>query len=238
MTISARRQLLCLWCGPVATVLFAVGFWMLARLLPPPSPADTIDQVAHLYAHNTNGLRLGVVVMQVAGALLGPWVAAITTQLRRIEGEDSPLTYTNLGLGMLTLIVFVVPPMAWQAAAFRLDRDPSTIQALHDLGWLAFIGIFSFPTVQCLAIALCILTDPRQRVLPRWLAYFNLWVAVGFAPAATIYFFKSGPLAWNGVVPWWIPIVVFFAWMIINTVAIRQAILGSDPQPGSIASAR
>jgi hypothetical protein len=110
---------------------------MLARLLPPPSPADTIDQVAHLYAHNTNGLRLGVVVMQVAGAVLGPWVAATTTQLKRIEGDDSPLTYTNLGLGMLTLIVFVVPPMAWQAAAFRLDRDSSAIQALHDLGWLA-----------------------------------------------------------------------------------------------------
>jgi hypothetical protein len=232
MTINARRQLVCLWCGPIAVVLFGVGFWMLARLLPPPSPADSADAVVDLYRHNTTGLRLGVVVMQVAGALLGPWVAAITTQLKRIEGRDSPLTYTNLGLGMLTLIVFVVPPMGWQAAAFRLERQPELIQALHDLGWLAFIGIFSFPSVQCLALAFCILVDPTQRVLPRWFAYFNLWVAIGFAGAATIYFVKSGPLAWNGVVPWWIPIAVFFSWMIVNTVTVRKAILEQDyPQP-------
>jgi hypothetical protein len=224
MTINARRQLICLWCGPAAAVLFGVGFWMLARLLPPPSPADSARQVVDLYSHNTNGLRLGVLVMQVAGALLGPWVAAITTQLKRIEGRDSPFTYTNLGLGMLTLVVFVLPPMAWQAAAFRPERDPASVQALHDFGWLAFIGIFSFPTIQCLAIAMCVLIDPDQRILPRWFGYFSLWVAIGFAPAATIYFFKSGPLAWNGIVPWWLPIGVFFAWMIVTTAVVRSAI--------------
>jgi hypothetical protein len=228
ISINARRQLVCLWCGPVATVLFGVGFCLLARLLPPPSPADSAEAVVAFYRGNTIGLPLGIVVMQIAGALLGPWVVAITLRLRRIEGSESPLAYTNLGLGMLTLIVFALPPMAWQAAAFRLDRDPEIVQALHDLGWLSFIGVFSFPFVQCLAVAFCILSDPHQRVLPRWLAYFNLWVAIGFAPAATIYFFKNGPMAWNGLVPWWIPIAVFFAWMIVNTIAVRRSIIEHD----------
>jgi hypothetical protein len=208
----------------VGVVVFGFGFWILAGLLPPPSPAETAQQVVELYAHNTNGLRLGIVVVQVAGGLLGPWVAAITAQLKRIEGPDSPLAYTNLGLGMLTLVVFVLPPMAWQAAAFRSERDAASVQALHDAGWLAFIGVFSFPTIQCLAIAVCVLIDPAQRVLPRWFGYFSLWVGLGFAPAATIYFFKSGPLAWNGIVPWWLPIGVFFAWMAVSTFVIRAAI--------------
>jgi hypothetical protein len=48
---------------------------------------------------------------------------------------------------------------------------------------------------------------------------------LGFAPAATIYWFKSGPLAWNGIIPFWLPIGVFFIWMIVNTAVVRSAIL-------------
>jgi len=126
---------------------------------------------------------------------------------------------------MVTLIVFVLPPMVMQTIAFRTDRDPSSMLALQDLAWLSFVGIFSFPTVQCLAIALCVLTAPDQSVLPRWFGYFNAWVGLGFAPAATIYWFKSGPLAWNGVIPFWLPVGVFCIWMIVNTSVVRSAIL-------------
>lgn len=158
---------MCLRCGPVAVVLFGLGVWVLARLLPPPSPASSADAVVALYRGNTTGLRLGVLMMQVAGALLGPWVAAITTRLKRIEGADSPLTYTNLGSRHVDVDRLRRSADGMQTAAFRLDRQPELIQALHDLGWLSFIGIFSFPSVQCLAMAFCKLSDPAQQVLPR-----------------------------------------------------------------------
>jgi hypothetical protein len=181
--------------------------------------------VVAFYAHHRAARQLGLLVVCLGGGLLGPWVAAITTQLKRIEGEHSPLSYTNLGLGMLTLIVFVLPMMVFQTAAYRSDRDPQILVALNDLGWISFIGIFSYPTVQCFAISACVLIDRSQHVLPRWFGYFNVWIGTGFTLAAPIYFFKSGPFAWNGLIPFWIPVSVFFVWMITNTTVIRTAIL-------------
>ncbi len=230
MSPNTRRQLLCLWCGPVATVFFGFGFVVLAGFLPPPSPADSIEQVVALYRDRTDGIRAGLLLTCLGGGLFGPWVAAISTQLKRIEGRDSPLTYTQLGLGMLTLVVFTIVPMVLQTAAFRLDRNPDALLALHDLGWITFIGVYAFPTVQCLAIAACVFSDPAQRILPRWFGYFNAWVAIGFMPASTIYWFKEGPFAWNGFFPWWLPVGVFFVWIVINTAVIRKAILAQAAQ--------
>lgn len=227
MTASARRQLICLWCGPVATLLFGLGFVVLAGFLPPPppSPHTAIEEIARLYGDHVDRIRAGLLITCLAGGLLGPWVAAISTQLKRIEGPDSPLTYAQLGLGMVTLVVFTVVPMVLQAAIFRPDRDADALLALHDLFWITFVGIYAFPTIQCLAIAVCVMTDSRQTILPRWFGYFNAWVAVGFAPASTIYWFREGPFAWNGVFAWWIPVFVFFTWMAVNTAVIRRAIL-------------
>jgi hypothetical protein len=72
--------------------------------------------------------------------------------------------------------------------------------------------------VQCLAVGACILKDKAEDVYPRWLGYFNIWVAVLFLPGSLLYFFKDGPFAWNGLFVWWIPLSVFFGWFIVMFV--------------------
>jgi hypothetical protein len=37
-------------------------------------------------------------------------------------------------------------------------------------------------------------------------------------------FFKSGPFAYNGVIPWWIPTVMFFFWALAMTPLTIRAI--------------
>lgn len=224
MTPNVKRQLLCLWCGPVGTLFFGIGFVLLAGWLPPPAPGNSIEDIVGIY-NNTNGIRSGLLLTCLGGALLGPWVAVISTVLKRIEGPESPLAYTQLGLGMLTLTIFTMVPMVLQTAAFRPDRDLNSLLVLHDLGWITFIGSYAFPTVQCLSVTACIFSDPEQRILPRWFGYFNAWIAIGFVPASTLYWFKEGPFAWNGLMPWWIPVFVFFAWIVVNTAVVRKAIL-------------
>jgi hypothetical protein len=74
-------------------------------------------------------------------------------------------------------------------------------------------------------IAIAALRDRRpDPVLPRWVGYANLWAAVGIAPASCIVFFHSGPLAWNGVLAWWLVLVDFFAWMCVMAYGLRHAI--------------
>jgi hypothetical protein len=168
--------------------------------------------------------------MMVAGTLTGPFVAAISTVLRRIEGRDSPLAFAQLGLGMIGILLFLVPTMLMQAAAFRPDRDADLIQLIHDAGWLPFIGAFAPAVIQNLVIAAAVFRDTEEKVLPRWLGYFNVWVALLFLPAALLYYFKTGPFAWDGVFVFWLPLSVFGAWFIVMFVVFRRAILNHEDE--------
>lgn len=222
---NKKTQLLCLWSGPVAILLFLVGMGPLAGLLPPPSPNMTAVEVQELYQDNTDLKRIGFVVIMIAGAMTGPWAAAVATQMKRIEGQHSPLTYTQLGLGMINILLFVFPVLVMQVAAFRPDRDPEFLLLIQDLAWLPFVGAFATPLFQCLAIAVVCFRDPEAKVFPRWLGYLNLWVAFLMLPAALIYFFKTGPFAWNGAFCFWLPLGCYALWFAVMTVMCRKAIL-------------
>jgi hypothetical protein len=39
--------------------------------------------------------------------------------------------------------------------------------------------------------------------------------------------FKTGPLAWNGVFAWWIPLSAYFVWFVVMVVLLLRAI-GDD----------
>lgn len=222
--MTFRTQRICLWMGPAAMAIFVVGFVIIGGLVPPPSPADGAAEVSRFYNENTNGIRLGLALTMIAGAVTAPFVGAITVQMRRIEGPQSPLAFTQLGLGMLGVLLFALPVMILEAAAFRPDRDPDALLAIHDVGWIMLIGTYSCVLVQCLVVGACILQDRAEQVWPRWLAYFNFWVGLLFIPGTLLYFFKSGPFAWNGVFVWWIPLSVFFGWFIVMFAMTLKAV--------------
>ena len=96
----------------------------------------------------------------------------------------------------------------------------------NDAGWLMFLMPFTTFIVQNFAIGLAILGDrSAQPVFPRWVAYFNFWVAVLFLPGGLLTFFKSGPFAWNGLFAFWVPFVVFFTWYILMFALLRKGII-------------
>ena len=37
-------------------------------------------------------------------------------------------------------------------------------------------------------------------------------------------FFKTGPLAWNGIFAWWVPLCVYFCWFVVMVVLLLRAI--------------
>jgi hypothetical protein len=167
---------------------------------------------------------LGLVLTCFGGCLVAPLAAAMCVQLRRIEGPQSPLAFAQLGFGFLQPFVFIFPVFPMLAASFRPERDPSSTLALHDLGWLVFVGAFFPVFFQCLAIAICILRDPEERVFPRWFAYYQLFMAMIFLPDVLIYSFKTGPVAWNGVISFWLVLVVYCVWVLLMFFMLRRAI--------------
>ena len=194
--------------------LFFVGYWFMAGLVPPLSPHASPEAIVRFWDHNVTLTRYGLVVTFFAATLTAPWVAVISTQMRRIEGKHSPLAWTQLGLGMIGVLIFLFPVMVMQVILFRPLRDPHLIQLLNDLAWLPFIGLFMCASVQSIALALAIFKDKAERVFPRWLGYFNIWVALLFLPDVLIYSFKTGPFAWNGLIGFWLPLTVFGLWFV------------------------
>jgi hypothetical protein len=235
---NRKTQMLCAWCGPAAIVLFLLAFWPLAGLLlPVPSPSWSAAHIQHLYLTHTDSKRVGFMLFMVAGVLTGVWAAAIATQMKRIEGEHSPLTWTQLGMGMIGVLLFLFPGFFMQAAAFRPYRDPQLTLLINDVAWLPFIGAFGPAVIQCIAIGIACFKDTAERVFPRWLGYFNIWCALTFLPAALIYFFKNGAFAWNGVFCFWLPLTVFSTWFIVMFVMLRRAIIRQDEETAPVARA-
>lgn len=223
--MNKQVLLLCLWCGPALTVPLGLGMWLLAGLLPPPSPSAAAAEIYGRYQSDIHLFRAGLLLMMVAACLIVPWVAAISVYLKRIEGRYSPMAYTQLSLGALGVLLVVFPALLLQAAAFRPDRVAEDILLVSDIAWLTFVGAFPLPLFQNIAIAVAILGYPGQTELPRWLGYFNLWVALMFVPAGFVFFFKGGPFAWDGIVGFWVGITVFGLWLFVMFAVLRSKVL-------------
>ncbi|WP_293043043.1 hypothetical protein [Mycobacterium sp.] len=213
-----------------ATFIFVMGFF------PPSRPSASADQIRQLYADNTVLIKIGLVVVMAASALLVPWSAAISGQLRRIEGARALATTQVVSCGLLSL-EFITPIGVWMAGAFRFDgRAAEITEALHDVGWILFVTVIWSLWVQMWCIVAAILIDRRPRpVLPRWLAYLTAWAALLITPAGMVLFFKTGPFAWNGIVGIYIPLAAFAIWMGAISYEVHKALtqqIAEGTEPG------
>jgi hypothetical protein len=234
-TMNARNQRLCIWCGAVFALLFFVGFGVIARFIPPPNPANGAAVVAAMYRHHANAIRLGMVVSMFGLVFWVPFVAAISTQLKRIEGKHSPLTYAELGLGAILPAAFFPALYFFETAAFRVGRPDALIQILNDMGWLPFTGIIYAIFLENIIVALAVFSDKRaDPIYGRGVAYFNIVCAVLYCPACLDVFSTHGSLAWNGLWSWWLSLVSFFVWLIVMTVVTIRAIANQERDEGRV----
>ena len=56
-------------------------------------------------------------------------------------------------------------------------------------------------------------------------------------PGGLITFFKTGPFAWNGLLAFWVPLVIFFVWFLVMFVALLKTIREQESAPPKIESA-
>jgi hypothetical protein len=228
--MNPKVQRICLWCGPVALGVFFAGL-LIAGWFPPPSPHDNALQVAHMYQTHTDRIRIAALIIALAGALTAPYVAVISTQMKRIEGPSGPLSQIQLGCGVLGVLLFTIPTFFWQAAAYDPHRSPQITQALHVAGWLPLIAAIFPAIVQNFSIAGAIFTDKRANpVFPRWLGYANIWIATLFLPSGLVLFFHHGPFAWNGIFTFWLAATVFGIWFVLMMICMLKAIAQQESE--------
>lgn len=223
--MNTRLQKLCAYCGVPAIALFFLGL-IVAQFLPVPAPSMSADDVATMYSENTALIRTGAVLILLSTMFTAPFFAAISVQLRQMEGDSRPvMAYTQLAAGAMNIAFFILPALLLIVTAFRPDRPPEITQALNDLSWIVAILPWPLAALQALAVTFTVFVHHEHRpILPRWLGYFSLWFAILLVPASLIPYFKTGPFAWNGIIAFWIPASLFGLWYPVMQQQLIRAI--------------
>jgi hypothetical protein len=221
---SAAVQRAMAWCGVAFCVVYGAGI-LIAGFIPPPSPDDNATEISQFFADNTGRIRTGTLLMMLGGATMIPFFAVLTLQMRRIHDRFDCLALAQLLAGGIAVWVFTLPPIVFAVAAFRPGQDENVTQALNDLGWFLFVWNLGTVTCQAIVIAIAIFSDRSpDPVFPRWVAYLNVWVAIGFLPGALLTYFKTGIVAWDGLLAFWLAAVMFFSWILVLFWATLRAV--------------
>lgn len=223
--MNYRTQLLCTWAGPLYVVLFCLGL-LVAGFIPPPSPSLGIEELAAIYIDRKTNIQVGMLIVMAAQGLFAIFVAELTVQLRRIEGPHSPLAYAQLALGVLAVLLVILPSILQEVATFRpQEHSPQTLRLLTDITWIPFVGAWFTVVPQWTVTGVAILQDQRPKpIFPRWSGYVNFCIVVLSLPSTGLYFLKTGPFAWNGLLSFWLAAAAFFAWTIVMAVLLIRAI--------------
>lgn len=217
------------WAGPAFIVVLLPSFWIMG-FLPPLSPTLPPDALADHVEQRRTAVRLGATLIMQSGFFMFLWAAAISAQIRRIEAAGPPaLTYAQLILSVPANFFPVLAGLLWTVAAFRAERSPELMVLFNDLAWLMILMPAAALMLQAIVIGIAILSDERAAPLfPRWAAYLNFWVALLLLPGVVTTFFKTGPFAWDGLLVFWVPILAFFAWIIVMAWLVSRAVDMSD----------
>lgn len=228
--MNTLNQRICLHTmGPF--VLLLGGAFVVAGWVPPPSPdlapADTLQVFT---VGNLDRIRIAAAMLFFGAALLIPPCAAISAQMRRIEGRGHVLANIQMLSAGAGVLAVQIPAALWLAITYRQDVPAAVVVTLNDICWFFLFGATGPLIVQMVSIALCIFGSDGT-IYPRWLAYATLYLAAGEMPGVLIPFFKTGPITWSGIFGFWLVAVAFFAWMILIWTQTAKAI--NTPAPES-----
>lgn len=222
---NLRAQQTVLWSSAVVAVILLGLFVAFPGFFPPMSPDMTAAQVARFYQDHTPLIRLSMVGFNLFGILIVPFFVLIMTQMMRMRGQSHIYAFSYLAAVVAGATLFALSNVFFGVAAFRPTRDLAVTQALNDMAWIIFIAPIGMLVGQFVLLALAIYADDRRRpVFPRWLAHYALVTAVVMAPSACAAVFMNGPLAWNGLVSFWLRNAAFGIFCVVMFFQLRSAL--------------
>jgi hypothetical protein len=229
-TANIKTQLISLWSVPVFGLILLIAFVAFPGFFPPMSPEMTADQVAAFYRDHTAMVWFSMITFNICGIMLLPMFMVIVVQMKRMGTQSHVFAYCYLTAAVSGATLFALSDIFYLVAAFRPDRSPELVQLLNDMAWMIFIApVGAFVAMNLLLAAAIYFDSGPNPVFPRWVGHYAVATALAMAPAVGAAIFKTGPLAWNGVVSFWVRngafalfvVVMFF---VLRAVLQRQAV--------------
>lgn len=210
-----------------AGFLLAVCPWTGGTIPALLSPTDTPEVVKAFFTARRLNIQIGAILGMVFSAFYYVWGGAIAALLRRTENGRPPiLTYTMLGAIGVAVFNSVLYFFVMGFCAYRVESiDPVLLRHFNDFLYIQ-LEFEVFPlSLWAIVIGLSIMLDKSVRpVFPRWVAWVNFWYAGLVMSGQFMILFKTGPLAYNGVLALYWPALVFFTWLCVMSVAMIKSI--------------
>jgi hypothetical protein len=220
-------ELILFWTLPAVAIIWISAFFLFPGFVHPLSPTMSAAQVAAFYRDpaNLSRIRYSMILFNWFCVGLIPILMLLVMQMRRMAHRTPILSYCMLACAAGGPAIFLIANLFWLLAAFRPERPPELTQLFNDLAWVTFTIQVPYLIMQSVLLALAIYWDRQDRpVFRRWVAHFNLLIAVALAPAAFTGLAMGGPVAWDGVLSFWVKNIAIAIWIVVMGVVIGQAI--------------
>lgn len=234
---NIKAQWVCLWSGPAIGLVLLVALLAFPGFWPPMSPTMSADQVAQFYAENNSWIRFSQVTFNLCGIMVLPYFMVIVVQMKRMRGQSHIFAYCFLTAVVGGATFFALSNILFLVAAFRPDRNPELIMLLNDLAWIVFIAPIGMVVSQFLLLAAAVrFDDGPDPVFPRWVGTYSLITGLAMLPAAGAAVFQTGPLAWDGLLSFWLRNGAFALFLVVMFFVLRRAVLRQAVEDGVIAA--
>ncbi len=224
--VDTRFWRFCLWMGPLFVAVFYYCWGVLGHNFPPFSPEAPASEVAGWFRDHRNDVRLGMVVAMTFAPAYGVWGYAVAKVLEQVVGANHLMVQLARVGAAWTTITVLVPSSFWLTAAYRPDALPDwMIQMLYDMAWLLIDLAYAVTSVQLFALGVGFLLDKRAvPLVPKWLAWYGIWVGFMFAVECLMPFFFSGAFARHGGLNFWIEFLIWMVWVPVLTGYTLKAV--------------
>jgi len=226
-SVVRRTKLFGAWCGVAYIVVLLVGWLAVGGFFPLHRPSAGADEIATFFRDHGIRIRLGMVIVMWGAALFIPFTATMADFVARFEGRNGPLTRMMTLAGYSNAMLTFYPPLWWIVNAYRAQqRSADLTYLLNDVAWLQFIGGVSLIMPMYGVVAVVALADTSENpVFPRWFGYQSIMTFLLLVPDQMLFFSKTGPFAWNGLIGFWIPLTALGSWFITIFILMRRTLL-------------
>ncbi|MEO5843095.1 MAG: DUF4386 family protein [Acidimicrobiales bacterium] len=209
------------WLIPLTGLLFVllaiVGFVTSGE---PKDAGNPAQEIVDHYVDNKDSIIIGAAILGLAAVALVFFAGYLRTVVRRAEGEGGMLSALVLvGAAIMAVGAAIDATLLFAIAEAADDLEPGgvqTLQAFWDNDFMPMaVGLVIFLLSSGIAIA-------RYRVLPKWLGWVAIVLAIAGITPAGFFAFLAGGL--------WIAVVSVM-------LALRARRTNDPTLPASIASA-
>jgi len=226
--IGLRVQLGAAICGPAFLVIYLIFWWGVADFVPPLNPAFSADEVTAWYRDHATSIRIGQTGAIASLGLLYAFWLDICLHIREIERSRGmrPFLYLMCVNGaILNFVILNTSSLAWLVCTWT-DIGPGAVESWQRFAWFTFFIPFPAYLINVGTQGLAILMDDRPEPwLPRWVGYFCLMLVMTSATGVCVAIFNQGPLAWNGIIAFYVVLIGYAIWVLLLGVMMARSAL-------------